>query len=87
MINAIRLSPAGEEVLTALGEVAQVVRIGNYRGMDDRWLAAIDVEQDIADGLLDVVVEDLGEGLAMAEDSGIPGAEALGAPSTKGGRA
>lgn len=37
LINAVRLSPAGEEALRALGTVKNVVRIGNYHGMDDRY--------------------------------------------------
>ena len=37
LINAVRLSSAGEEALRALGTVANVVRIGDYHGMDDRY--------------------------------------------------
>ncbi len=37
LINAVRLSEAGEQQLNALGEVENVVRIGNFHGMDDRY--------------------------------------------------
>lgn len=37
LINAVRLSAEGERQLTALGEIKNVVRIGNFHGMDDRY--------------------------------------------------
>lgn len=37
LINAVRLSDEGEKELAALGEVKNVVRLGNFHGMDDRY--------------------------------------------------
>ena len=39
LINAVRLSLEGEKELAALGDVKNVVRIGNHHGMDDRYYA------------------------------------------------
>ncbi|MCB9737183.1 MAG: hypothetical protein H6745_31770 [Deltaproteobacteria bacterium] len=36
LVNAVRLDPAGEAALDALGKVAHVVKIGTH-GMDDPW--------------------------------------------------
>ena len=37
LVNSVRLTEEGESALTALGEVKNVVRIGNFHGMDDRY--------------------------------------------------
>lgn len=37
LINAVRLSPEGERALLELGDIARVVRIGNFHGLDDRY--------------------------------------------------
>ena len=40
LVNAVRLSDEGEKALSALGEVKNVVRIGNFHAMDDRYYVA-----------------------------------------------
>ena len=37
LINAVRLSPEGERALEGLGTVKNVVRIGHFHSMDDRY--------------------------------------------------
>lgn len=37
LVNSVRLSPAGEAQLEALGKVKHVVRIGAFHGADDPW--------------------------------------------------
>ncbi|MCB9548985.1 MAG: hypothetical protein H6706_24540 [Myxococcales bacterium] len=37
VISAVRLSPAGEAALDALGRVEHVVKLGQFHGMDDAW--------------------------------------------------
>jgi hypothetical protein len=37
LVNSVRLTEEGERALAALGEVKNVVRIGNFHGMDDRY--------------------------------------------------
>jgi hypothetical protein len=41
LINAVRLSAAGEAQLAALGEITNVVRIGNFHAMDDRYYVEV----------------------------------------------